>query len=646
MANQYHKKVIFVGDEGAGKTGALHAYLGLPFPKIHVPTVEEQYPDPNDPNTLLCDTAGAVAFDRLRPFSYEGATSFLVCFAVDSHVSLREVEDKWVPEIRYFAPECPFGIVACKTDLREDVRTILQLRVDQLAPITPEEGQAVALRVGATHYVECSALTGDNIQYLLTVPEPEPEYENVDYSDTLSDTSAATGFTGNSGTTQRTSATTRARAATTGRNSRPNSADLGNPARERNGRGTAADKQKAEENRKSVRKSVGPGVLGNDNAENKRSSRGATKGSRLSSVGTPAPAPAPASTKRASTLSRQRSMAFKEGDALPKPVQDNLGRRKSINTGLVSVAPPEAAARRRAAVAGGSAGAGTVTSREAKRKSGMVGGDGVVGTRRRSVVADTAGGENGTVLARGRRPSVSATTTTSKRSSTLNGSSTIQPAATEPPSRSLRKRDSITSLWKRDKADEATASSSSSTTLTGRANTTSPSRAETATTRTVRKRESISSMWKRNSDDGSKAAAAAAEKDKSKPSTKSSRTRGVSLSSSTTAATSTRNHPTQPTPSPPHSPVPRSRSPQTIAATRHNRSASQSAPRPPPLDTVSRAANKASNRISRDLSQVLNPNGMISPPPSPGPQKRVPVWERATVKKESGHAKKSGRGWL
>ena len=44
--------------------------------------------------------AGQEDYDRLRPLSYPQTDVFLVCFSIESHTSLENVKDKWVPEIR------------------------------------------------------------------------------------------------------------------------------------------------------------------------------------------------------------------------------------------------------------------------------------------------------------------------------------------------------------------------------------------------------------------------------------------------------------------------------------------------------------------------------------------------------------------
>ena len=50
-----------------------------------------------------------------------------------------------------------------KTDLRADQRTRDMLAAQGVRPLSPEQGQAVAKRIGAK-YVECSAKTGQGVK--------------------------------------------------------------------------------------------------------------------------------------------------------------------------------------------------------------------------------------------------------------------------------------------------------------------------------------------------------------------------------------------------------------------------------------------------------------------------------------------------
>lgn len=57
----------------------------------------------------------------------------------------------------------PIILVALKTDLRTDTETLKRLATMGQSPITPQEGQKVANKIGAYKYVECSALSSTGV---------------------------------------------------------------------------------------------------------------------------------------------------------------------------------------------------------------------------------------------------------------------------------------------------------------------------------------------------------------------------------------------------------------------------------------------------------------------------------------------------
>lgn len=97
----------------------------------------------------------------------------MLCFSVDSPDSLENVQSKWVGEIADHCEGVKLVLVALKCDLRNDEdadETIhsnnnfnpyaQSSNVYQQQPkklITYEEGLAVAKKVGALRYLECSA---------------------------------------------------------------------------------------------------------------------------------------------------------------------------------------------------------------------------------------------------------------------------------------------------------------------------------------------------------------------------------------------------------------------------------------------------------------------------------------------------------
>ncbi|EGC47667.1 Rho3 GTPase [Histoplasma capsulatum var. duboisii H88] len=159
----YSKKFVVVGDGGCGKTCLLISYSQGYFPEKYVPTVFENYitqtmhvPTGRTVELALWDTAGQEEYDRLRPLSYPETDLLFVCFAIDCPVSLENVMDKWYPEVLHFCPTTPLILVGLKSDLRNKRTCIDLLKTQGLTPVTPEQGQAVAQRMGAT-YVECSS---------------------------------------------------------------------------------------------------------------------------------------------------------------------------------------------------------------------------------------------------------------------------------------------------------------------------------------------------------------------------------------------------------------------------------------------------------------------------------------------------------
>jgi len=139
------------------------------FPEVYVPTVFENYVadvevDSKHVELALWDTAGQEDYDRLRPLSYPDSNVILICFAIDSPDSLDNVQEKWISEVMHFCHNLPIILVGCKKDLRYDPKTIEELRKTSQRPVSPEEGQAVAQKIGATRYLECSAKTNEGVR--------------------------------------------------------------------------------------------------------------------------------------------------------------------------------------------------------------------------------------------------------------------------------------------------------------------------------------------------------------------------------------------------------------------------------------------------------------------------------------------------
>ncbi|KAJ1963795.1 GTP-binding protein Rho1 [Dipsacomyces acuminosporus] len=169
MASELRRKLVIVGDGACGKTCLLIVFSNGTFPEVYVPTVFENYVadvevDGRHVELALWDTAGQEDYDRLRPLSYPDSHVILICFSIDSPDSLDNVQEKWISEVLHFCAGLPIILVGCKKDLRHDPRTIEELRQANLHPVTPEEGAAVAQKIGAAKYLECSAKNNDGVR--------------------------------------------------------------------------------------------------------------------------------------------------------------------------------------------------------------------------------------------------------------------------------------------------------------------------------------------------------------------------------------------------------------------------------------------------------------------------------------------------
>merc|ERR1712216_983036 len=130
----------------------LISYTTNSFPQDYIPTVFDNYSTnlvvQEKPVQLgLWDTAGQEDYDRLRPLSYPQTDVFLVCFSVVNPTSLENVEFKWHKELQHHALNVPIILVGTKVDLRRE-----------------EQSKAMANKIKAVKYLECSALTQEGLK--------------------------------------------------------------------------------------------------------------------------------------------------------------------------------------------------------------------------------------------------------------------------------------------------------------------------------------------------------------------------------------------------------------------------------------------------------------------------------------------------
>ncbi|KAL1525542.1 hypothetical protein AB1Y20_020397 [Prymnesium parvum] len=155
-------KAVIIGDGAVGKTAMLWSYTRGEFPDGYEPTVFDNYSCSvlvnGEPITLtLWDTAGQEDFDRLRPLSYSNTDVFIVCFSLVNPISLMNVRQKWIPELRFYCPTAEIVLVGCKSDLADDPLTLRRLHDNGKLSVDEAAARQLACEHGAS-FVRCSAL--------------------------------------------------------------------------------------------------------------------------------------------------------------------------------------------------------------------------------------------------------------------------------------------------------------------------------------------------------------------------------------------------------------------------------------------------------------------------------------------------------
>ncbi|CDO95456.1 unnamed protein product [Kluyveromyces dobzhanskii CBS 2104] len=164
--NPVKRKLVIIGDGACGKTSLLYVFTLGQFPEEYHPTVFENYVtdcrvDGIKVQLTLWDTAGQEEYERLRPFSYSKADIIIIGFAIDDPESLGNARNKWSEEVLRYCPAAPVVLVGLKKDLRSPENEHLM--------VTREQAEQVAKAIGAKKYIECSALTGENVDDVFEV---------------------------------------------------------------------------------------------------------------------------------------------------------------------------------------------------------------------------------------------------------------------------------------------------------------------------------------------------------------------------------------------------------------------------------------------------------------------------------------------
>lgn len=142
------------------------------YEEAHIPTIFDNKAkrvtlDGQVITLTLWDTAGQEDYARLRPLSYPNTDVFLICFSMTSRVSLRNIQQKWIPELMQYHKSHPgetggkkpkFILVGNKSDLWETSTADDKISVEEINKFIKEtESNDIQ------GFKMCSAKSGDNV---------------------------------------------------------------------------------------------------------------------------------------------------------------------------------------------------------------------------------------------------------------------------------------------------------------------------------------------------------------------------------------------------------------------------------------------------------------------------------------------------
>lgn len=173
MGLQGKVRVALVGDVACGKTALAVKFSQNLFIDTHCPTeYVEDFSGAIGTRKGICnitvlDTSssnGAVRF-----LAYECSDVVVLCFDLTDRETLESIEKKWIPELTKICPSVPFIIAGCKRDEMCDGPEGCVCEGSCCCDLDEGELTALLSRTGANAYIDCSALTDENVETVFGV---------------------------------------------------------------------------------------------------------------------------------------------------------------------------------------------------------------------------------------------------------------------------------------------------------------------------------------------------------------------------------------------------------------------------------------------------------------------------------------------
>jgi len=153
----YVFKVLLLGDAGVGKTSLIMRFVHNKFKSDYLLTIGMNVysyaldVDGYRVSLSIHDIGGQKRFETFRQIFYKGSSGALFVYDITREASLRHVS-QWVNELQQECKQCKdLVLVGNKVDLEE------------LRAVPYEAGKRQSEQLGATSFIETSALSGQNV---------------------------------------------------------------------------------------------------------------------------------------------------------------------------------------------------------------------------------------------------------------------------------------------------------------------------------------------------------------------------------------------------------------------------------------------------------------------------------------------------
>ena len=173
MGSQGKVCVALVGDSACGKTALAVKFTQNLFIDYYCPT--EYVEDFSSEIEIRKGIFNLTVLDAssnnedIRALMYSYSNAVVLCFDLTRKETLKSIESKCLPEMKRNCFGVPFIIAGCKRDEMCDGTEGCVCEEGTCCDLGEEELTALLLRTGASAYLDCSALTDENVEAVFGV---------------------------------------------------------------------------------------------------------------------------------------------------------------------------------------------------------------------------------------------------------------------------------------------------------------------------------------------------------------------------------------------------------------------------------------------------------------------------------------------